>query len=395
MQSLKELYKIGHGPSSSHTIGAERACLYIKNNYNNINRINIILYGSLALTGKGHLTDVIINKTLNDIPHDITFDCETIKIHPNAIDFNIEFNDKKKETVTIYSIGGGTISINGLIPTIDNKVYPFKSFEEIKKYCLDNKISLAEVVYRFENEDIKEYLKNIYDVMEDAINRGLHEEGFLPGKLHLMRKAKQLYNQEENAQTDFIRLLSSYAFAVSEENANGKLIVTAPTCGACGVLPSVLKYIKDKENLDEDKIIDALAVAGLIGNVVKENAAISGAYAGCQSEIGTACSMAAAATSFLFNRDIEEIEYAAEIALEHHLGLTCDPIGGLVQIPCIERNAVAAIRAIDSSQLAKFLHGTRRVSFDTVVKTMYETGKDLNSNYKETSIGGLAKNFSL
>ena len=232
--------------------------------------------------------------------------------------------------------------------------------------------------------------------MENSITNGLTKKGELPGGLHVLRKAAQLYNSielQESSDISKVRLVSSYAFAVSEENASGGLIVTAPTCGACGVVPASLLYVKQNKGLTKQKAIEALAVAGIIGNVIKHNASISGAFAGCQSEIGSACSMAAAAIAYLNSNSIEEIEYAAEIALEHHLGLTCDPVNGLVQIPCIERNAVAAIRAIDSAKLAKFLNGTRKISFDTVVKTMYETGKDLNHAYKETSIGGLAKNY--
>ena len=232
--------------------------------------------------------------------------------------------------------------------------------------------------------------------MKGSIKNGLTKNGELPGGLHVLRKASQLYNSielQESSDIKEFRLVSSYAFAVSEENASGGLIVTAPTCGACGIVPASVFYLKQKMDLTEDSIIDSLAVAGIIGNVIKTNASISGAFAGCQSEVGSACSMAAAAIAFLQNNSLEEIEYAAEIALEHHLGLTCDPIKGLVQIPCIERNAVAALRAIDAANLAKFLNGTRKISFDTVVKTMYETGKDLSHEYKETSIGGLAKNY--
>ena len=275
-------------------------------------------------------------------------------------------------------------------------VYPFSSFKEIKEYCLNNNIDLAGFVYKFEDKNIKKYLNKVYITMKKSICNGLQKEGELPGNLHVVRKAKQLFNSpksKRNMVENELRIVSSYAFAVSEENASGGLIVTAPTCGASGVLPAALFYLKEKMHLKKEKIIDALAVAGIIGNVIKENASISGAFAGCQSEIGSACSMSAGAVSYLNKQDIDVVEYAAEIALEHHLGLTCDPINGLVQIPCIERNAVASIRAIDAASLAKFLNKTRKVSFDTVIKTMYETGKDLNNNYKETSKGGLAKNY--
>lgn len=398
MESLRQLYKIGHGPSSSHTMGPEKACKYILENYSNIDHIIVTLYGSLALTGKGHLTDKIILETLKDIKTTLNYDYKTIKKHPNTMVFEIySENNTLIETLVVYSIGGGSIEIENKSLTIANEtIYNFSSFDEIKKYCFENNISLAELVYRLENDDIKEYLRNIYLTMEQSITNGLNKQGELPGNLHVLRKANQLINQKsefEGFDIKELRLVSSYAFAVSEENASGGLIVTAPTCGASGVLPAVLRYLKEKHQYSLEKIVDALAVAGIIGNVIKTNASISGAFAGCQSEVGSACSMAAAAVAFLNNQSIEEIEYAAEIALEHHLGLTCDPINGLVQIPCIERNAVAALRAIDAANLAKFLQGTRKISFDTVVKTMYETGKDLSQKYKETSTGGLAINY--
>ena len=398
MESLHHLYKIGHGPSSSHTMGPESACKYILKNYININKIIVTLYGSLALTGKGHLTDKIILETLKNIETEIKFNFDQIPTHPNTMEFDLfDVNGNIVDKLTFYSIGGGNIVLEGETKKINNKdIYPFKSFDEIKKYCLENNLSLYELVLKYEGESILNHLEKVYDVMENSITNGLTKKGELPGGLHVLRKAAQLYNSielQESSDISKVRLVSSYAFAVSEENASGGLIVTAPTCGACGVVPASLLYVKQNKGLTKQKAIEALAVAGIIGNVIKHNASISGAFAGCQSEIGSACSMAAAAIAYLNSNSIEEIEYAAEIALEHHLGLTCDPVNGLVQIPCIERNAVAAIRAIDSAKLAKFLNGTRKISFDTVVKTMYETGKDLNHAYKETSIGGLAKNY--
>lgn len=399
MESLRQLYKIGHGPSSSHTMGPEKACKYILETYPLAKSVVVTLYGSLALTGKGHLTDYIILQTFKEkIDTEIKFDYYSETKHPNTIKFEVYDSNKKLiDTVIVYSIGGGSIEIEGIEKTNDNvSVYPFKSFDEIKVYCKENKIGLAEVVYRFENKDIKEYLLKVRYIMESSILNGISKSGELPGGLHVVRKAKQLFaakEQDERSNIKELRTVSSYAFAVSEENASGGLIVTAPTCGASGVLPAVLAYEKLAKNLSDERLVDALAVAGLIGNVLKTNASISGAFAGCQSEVGSACSMAAAAVAFIHGLSLEEIEYAAEIALEHHLGLTCDPINGLVQIPCIERNAVAALRAIDAANLAKFLKGTRKISFDTVVKTMLETGKDLNSKYKETSTGGLATNY--
>lgn len=398
MESLNQLYKIGHGPSSSHTMGPETACKYILQNFPTINNIVVTLFGSLALTGKGHLTDKIIYETLKEKNVEIVFDFEKELTHPNTMSFSL-YNDCNEliDTLTFISIGGGSIIFENASLELDHEeIYPFSSFEEIKQYCIKENCSLAELVYRYEHPNITQHLNEVFDVMQHSIQEGLKKEGELPGGLHVLRKANQLLNSHDQFESHDIkelRMVSSYAFAVSEENASGGLIVTAPTCGACGILPAVLFYLKEKNKLSKEKIIDALAVAGIIGNVIKTNASISGAFAGCQSEVGSACSMAAAAVAYLNNQNLEEIEYAAEIALEHHLGLTCDPINGLVQIPCIERNAVAALRAIDAANLAGFLKGTRKISFDTVVKTMYETGRDLNNKYKETSTGGLAKNY--
>lgn len=399
MESLHQLYKIGHGPSSSHTMGPEKACRYIIETYKDVAKIKVTLYGSLALTGKGHLTDYIINKTLSNYDLTINFNYTESKPHPNTMKFELYKDDWSFiDSVEVYSVGGGSIEIKGKKTKIKKEnVYPFKSFEEIKQYSKENNISLPDIVYSFDKEDIKEYLNQVFDIMNNAIRSGLEKTGELPGNLHVLRKAKQLISSAEifeNASIKQLRIVSSYAFAVSEENASGGLIVTSPTCGASGVLPAVIFYLYDECKVSKDKLIDALAVAGLVGNIIKTNASISGAFAGCQSEVGSACSMAAAAVAYVNGRNLEEIEYAAEIALEHHLGLTCDPVNGLVQIPCIERNAVAALRAIDSANLAKFLNGTRKISFDTVVKTMFETGKDLNKKYKETSIGGLAKHYN-
>ncbi len=401
MESLRHLYKIGHGPSSSHTMGPESACKYILKNYPNAKNIIVTLYGSLALTGKGHLTDKIIMDTLKDVKVSIIFNFDQIPQHPNTMSFDLyDIHQHFIKKIDILSIGGGDIKILNITQKslkVEKNIFPFNSFNEIKQYCIQENLTLSDFVYKFENKNIKNYLKKIYMTMKKSIENGISKAGELQGNLHVLRKAQQLYYAKkikESTDISELRLVSSYAFAVSEENADGGIIVTAPTCGASGVLPAVLFYLKKKNHLTINDIIDALAVAGIVGNIIKHNASISGAYAGCQSEIGSACSMAAAAVAFLNHQSIEEIEYAAEIALEHHLGLTCDPVNGLVQIPCIERNAVAALRAIDAANLSKFLNGTRKVSFDTVVKTMYETGKDLNRKYKETSIGGLAKNYN-
>lgn len=399
MESLYQLYKIGHGPSSSHTMGPETACKYVLENYKDIKKVKVTLYGSLALTGKGHLTDYIIKKTLDGVENETVFNYYDECKHPNTMKFELfDDNNNLIDSLTVYSIGGGSIEIEGgNSKHIVEDVYPFKNFEEIKKYCIEHNISLPELVYKFDKDGIKTHLDNVFEVMRNSIKEGLLKEGELPGGLHVLRKANQLYSSVTFNESDSfkqLKFVSGYAFAVSEQNASGGLIVTAPTCGACGVLPAVIFFLHKQCNVDKEKLIDALAVAGIIGNVIKTNASISGAFAGCQAEVGSACAMAAAAVAFIHGQNIDEIEYAAEIALEHHLGLTCDPINGLVQIPCIERNAVAALRAIDAANLSKVLHGTRKISFDTVVKTMLETGKDLHQNYRETSVGGLAKNYN-
>lgn len=397
MQSLKELYKIGNGPSSSHTMGPKRAVEIFKNKHLDATKFKIILYGSLALTGKGHLTDYIIKKTLDEYETEIEFNTEAkCEIHPNTFDIFAYKNEEQIGYWRVYSVGGGTFKIEGKKEIDSPNIYMEESFEEIKQYCKEHKCDLYDYVCKVEGEEINEFLKEIWDSMQNTIKNGLSQYGMIHGKLNLDRRAKKLYenvfeNEDESLKQS--RLLSSYAYATSEENACGGIIVTAPTCGACGVLPSVLYYMKEKYDIEDERIIKALAVAGVIGNLVKTNASISGAECGCQAEIGTACSMAAAAAAYLFNLTIEKIENAAEIAMEHHLGLTCDPIYGYVQIPCIERNAVAAMRAFDAAKLSMMLVEERKVSFDVVVETMYETGKDLQSHYRETSEGGLAKKY--
>lgn len=396
MHTLKELYKIGNGPSSSHTMGPKLASLEFNKRYPDCDKVKVILYGSLALTGKGHLTDHIIDVTLTK-PHEIVFNYLDLPPHPNTIDFIPIKNNVELPRFRVFSIGGGVIRIENESEPISNNIYPHSKFDTIKEFAITNNLSLAQYVYKFEDESIKEYLNKILDQMLETINIGLSKDGVLQGKLEIKRKAKMLYNKivENETKGDAqIRHLYSYAYAVSEENADGGVIVTAPTCGSCGVLPAVIKYSMEKFNIKRDKVIDGLAVAGLIGNLVKTNASISGAEAGCQAEVGTACAMSAAYYSYVMGANINQIEQASEIALEHHLGLTCDPIMGYVQIPCIERNAVAAIRAIDAYNLAKLLNSNdSKISFDLVCKTMYETGRDLTSNYRETSQGGLAKTY--
>lgn len=397
MQSIKELYKIGNGPSSSHTMGPERASRLFKENYPEADYYKVILYGSLALTGKGHLTDWIIKKTFEPKRVEIEFNkIKKCEIHPNTLDLIAVKEGKEIANWTIYSVGGGTIRIEGQKESTVADIYPLKRFNDIAEYCKQNEIRLCDYVYEIEDSNIKEYLKEVWYTMQHAICEGIQANGIIPGKLKIEKRAKSIYEKQIEKETEAFRqsrLLTAYAYAVSENNASGGKIVTAPTCGASGVLPAVLYYLQQTNGYQETEMIDALATAGLIGNIIKTNASISGAECGCQAEIGTACSMAAAASGELQHFTIEQIECAAEIAMEHHLGLTCDPIYGYVQIPCIERNAVAAMRAIDASNMASLVSDSKKISFDMVVDTMYETGKDLQSHYRETSEGGLAKKY--
>ena len=400
MQSLKELYKIGRGPSSSHTIGPERAAKLMKARCPAADAFAVTLYGSLALTGKGHNTDMVLKKTFAPAKCDVRFDSETpTPVHPNTLDITALRGGNPLVAARFYSVGGGTIRIEGEPDAntgIDENVYPLSTFDDISAYCKNKNIRLWQYVRECEGDGIFLYLEDIWQQMKRSIHEGLTTTGVLPGCLGTQRRAQHLYNQrhiDESAQTKENRLVCSYAFAVSEQNAAGGVIVTAPTCGSCGVLPSVLHYMQDTRGFTDEQIVRALAAGGLIGDVIKTNASISGAECGCQAEIGSACSMAAGALAELFEMGLDQIEAAAEIAMEHHLGLTCDPIAGLVQIPCIERNAVAAMRAINALSLANFLADSRKISFDLIVKTMYNTGRDLLNNYRETSSGGLAKYY--
>ncbi len=395
MCSLRELYKIGRGPSSSHTIGPEKACLYFKEKYPSADRYDVTLFGSLAFTGEGHDTTAIIAETLAPTATAIVCDTDTKDLpHPNTMELAAFANGCEIGRTRVYSIGGGQIQIEGEELTENRDVYPLHSFSAILAYCQEHNLRLWQYVREVEGDAIFDYLHTVWDTMKACIAEGLRQEGVLPGRLQVQRKAKLLMSQnhiDETRETRENRLVCSYAFAVSEQNAASGRIVTAPTCGASGVVPAVLYYEQQKLGFTDREVVQALATAGIIGNLVKTNASISGAECGCQAEIGTACSMAAAALGELLGLQLEQIEYAAEIALEHHLGLTCDPIYGLVQIPCIERNAVAAMRAINAVSLANFLSGSRKISFDLVVQTMYETGRDLSGRYRETSEGGLAK----
>ena len=397
MQSLRTLYKIGKGPSSSHTMGPQFAAEYVNEKYPNADFVKVILYGSLALTGEGHGTDRGLLNTIKADKEIITDTTTTDLPHPNTMDFYV-YDENKNEIAKVraMSIGGGEIRIEGEPQVTSPEVYPQKNFEEIKEYCLLHHLRLSDYVAEYEGEDIFLFLRTVWEQMKATVREGIDAEGVLPGGLGVERKAKFLYAQrhiDETPETRENRLVCAYAYAASEQNAGGGTITTAPTCGASGVLPAVLFYMQEKKGFTDFEIAKALAAGGIIGSVVKQNASISGAEAGCQAEIGTACSMAAAALAELHFMDLDQIEYAAENAIEHYLGLTCDPVCGLVQIPCIERNAVAAMRAINALSLANFLTSTRKVRFDTVVETMYETGKDLKNKYRETSEGGLAANY--
>lgn len=398
MESLKELYKIGKGPSSSHTMGPVYAAGIFMNRFSQSDYIEVELYGSLAKTGKGHLTDQAIEDTLKPIKTKINFNLEPILLkHPNTLEFKAFKNGKEIGYMKAYSVGGGKIEIEGDESINPPDVYLLSTFKTIKEYCKKEKIRIYQYVERSEGESIWEYLDKIWSVMKDSIHRGLEADGVLPGGLNVQRRAKLLYQQkhiDETPETRENRIVCSYAFAACEENASGGTIVTAPTCGSCGIVPSVLMYMQEKKGFSDKEILRALATAGIIGDLIKTNASISGAQCGCQAEVGSACCMGAAALAELFDMDIDQIEYAAEVAMEHHLGLTCDPIGGLVQIPCIERNAVAAMRAINALSLANFLTYSSKISFDVVIDTMYETGKDLFSKYKETGEGGLAVKYT-
>ncbi|ENZ9550061.1 TPA: L-serine ammonia-lyase [Clostridioides difficile] len=394
MDTLKELFKIGSGPSSSHTMGPQKAAERFKNENPDAESFRAILYGSLAATGKGHLTDYIIEKTIAPKKVEIVWEEDIIKdFHPNGMKF--EALDKDKNVTaewTVYSVGGGTIAEEGQRNSKSNSIYHLDTMDEIVKWCKENNKTLVDFVLECEPKDIKDYIKTIKDAMRKSIDDGLSTDEIIPGKLLLKRRASTFYNAYKKDKS-FSTLVYAYALAASEQNASGNIIVTAPTCGSAGVIPGIFFAMQDFYNYDDEKIIEALLVAGIIGNIIKTNASISGAEVGCQGEVGAACSMAAAAVAYLKGGTIDHIEYAAEIALEHHLGMTCDPVYGYVQIPCIERNAMAAQRAYDAANYALLTDGSHSVSLDQVVETMKETGIDMMDKYKETAKGGLAKHF--
>ena len=396
MKSIKDIYKIGKGPSSSHTMGPAKAMKLFADENPDAESYEVILYGSLADTGKGHGTDIAISGVAGK-PVNIIFDKKNrVLPHENTMDiYAVRKGARENESfMRVMSVGGGDIEIDDRKKSVLGEVYKETTFGEISKICKSEGKRLSDYVYEREGDGIIEFLHKVWHTMLCAVDDGIVASGVLPGGLEVQKKAKELYDSIDgtvNLALKRTKIVSAYAYAVGEQNADNGTIVTAPTCGACAVLPAVLTYMHRDLGYPEEKIYRALAVAGLIGNLTKTNASISGAECGCQAEIGTACAMAAAALSEMWEADIDSIEYAAEIAFEHFLGLTCDPISGLVQIPCIERNAVAAMRAINAAELAGLLRGSRKISLDLVIKTMYETGKDLSHLYRETAAGGLAK----
>ena len=402
MKSIRDIYKIGKGPSSSHTMGPGFAAKIFKDENPTADSFKAILYGSLAKTGIGHGTDRVLIDTFAPIPVEVKIsnaDPERLK-HPNTLDLEAFKNGEEISKQRFISIGGGDIIIEGRSSAktpVEEDVYIENSFAEIRQFCSFRYIDLVQYIELNEGEEIWEFLQTVWDAMKNEIEEGLSKTGDLPGPLHVHRKAKYLFEQvPQNKHAELVesQLVCSYAYACSEQNADNGTVVTAPTCGSCGVLPAVLYYLQHKRKLTDEQIIRCLGVAGLFGELAKRNASVSGAECGCQAEVGVACSMAAAAAGQAFGYNIDQIEYAAEVALEHHLGLTCDPICGLVQIPCIERNAVAAMRALNAANIAYFLTGTRNISYDMVLKSMYYTGLDMNQRYRETSEGGLAKAYS-
>ena len=395
MRSILSIYKIGHGPSSSHTVGPYNAALAFKNKNPDADHYRVTLYGSLALTGEGHGTSKAI---LSGLPGaEVLFDRDKTDIpHPNTMRFQAFKKGRETDNLCAYSIGGGTVRFDGEDSKETKDLYPQKNLSEMLEHCRQEQITLIDFIKQAEGEQLEPAMRRTWRAMQNSVERGLSTNGILPGGLGVSRKAKTLFEKRcynESADVAMNRVIASYAYAASEQNAAEDIVVTAPTCGSCGVIPAVLYYMQHDRGFPEEEILDALAVAGLIGNVIRTNASISGAQCGCQAEIGSACSMAAAGLAALFRLNLDQIEYAAEIAMEHHLGLTCDPVGGLVQIPCIERNAVAAMRAISAVNLSRFLYETRKISFDQVIDTMFKTGLDLNEKYRETAHGGLAEMY--
>jgi L-serine dehydratase len=397
MESIREIFRAGHGPSSSHTMGPRRAAERFRAEHPDADHFRVTLYGSLAATGKGHRSDIAIQQALAPRALELLWEpLQELPQHPNGMRFeSLASNGEVLSVWNVYSPGGGAIVGEGEGLT-QRQIYNLTSMREILKHCTQHGIAFWEYVESVEGPEIWDALAEVKRVMYAAIERGIHAEGVLPGGLGLARRAWMFYRKQRLSGNNPLQpegLLPAYALAVAEENAAGGEIVTAPTCGSCGVLPAVLRYVQEKVDCHEESVLRALATAGLVGNLIKHNASISGAEVGCQGEIGAACAMAAAAAAQLLGGTVRQVEYAAEMGLEHHLGLTCDPVNGLVQIPCIERNVFAASRAVTCANFANFSDGAHRVSFDEVVEVMKQTGHDLPSLYRETAFGGLAKAY--
>jgi L-serine dehydratase len=394
MESIREIFRIGRGPSSSHTMGPVRAAKQYRERHEEAGSFRVTLYGSLALTGKGHLTDVAIKEELKPAGVEIVWKKNERKdFHPNALLFEVTDKGADSDPWLVYSIGGGKIVDDKNKDEEPQLIYKQQTMQDVLNYYKETGKTFWELVFETEGDAVRLHLKQVWEVMRTAIDRGLKAEGLIPGGLKLQRKANSYYTKSLtlSGYDKTSSKIFAYALAVSEENASGGEVVTAPTCGSSGILPAVLKISQEHFDADEARILHALATAGLVGNIVKHNASISGAEVGCQGEVGTACAMAAAAATQLAGGSPAQIEYAAEMGLEHHLGLTCDPINGLVQIPCIERNVHAAMRAVDSARYALLSDGKHFIGFDVVTKVMKQTGKDMPSLYRETALGGLAK----
>ena len=393
MESIRKIYRKGYGPSSSHTMAPHAAVLQFKEKHPNAASFRVTLYGSLAATGRGHRTDKALQDGAAPIPVEIVWRPDKVlPFHTNGMYFEaLNADGNTIDDWTIYSVGGGALA-NETMHEADEQVYSMSTLAEILPYIEREGLTYWEYVEQCEGEGIWEYLQDMWQVMQKTINEGLQAEGVIPGGLHLRSKARQYYVRASSYKPSLQSraLIIAYALATSERNAVGSYIVTAPTCGSSGVLPAVLYHLKKSHDFTDTEILRAMATAALFANVIKNNASLSGAEVGCQGEVGSACVMAAVAANQLFGGSPQQIEYAAEMAMEHNLGLTCDPMCGLVQIPCIERNAMAALRALDINIYAMMSDGKHIISFDKVVRTMKRTGHDLPSLYKETSMGGLA-----
>lgn len=397
MESIREIFRIGHGPSSSHTMGPGRAAARFVGRHPDAARFAVALYGSLAATGRGHLTDRVLLDTLGHGRTELLWHPErALPRHPNGMTFTAWDGDGRTlEVWTTYSVGGGALRHDADWEATAPRVYPFDTMDDILQWSSETGGALWELVDQHEGLEIWPFLAEVRAVMNASMERGLEAEGRLPGTLGLQRKAPSyaVKSAQSKGLLGEMGRLFALALAVSEENAAGGQVVTAPTCGSAGVLPATLRFLEETRSLSEQRMLRALATAGLIANLVKTNASISGAEVGCQGEIGTACAMAAAAAAWLLGGSVPQIEAAAETGMEHHLGLTCDPVEGYVQIPCIERNAVAAGHAMQAATFALLGTGQHRISFDEVVLTMKETGADMCASYKETSRSGLARNW--